>query len=89
LTGVSLMNGGGRNAVARAAADGAPAPAGTRWIDVRAVAGLTPERGACALVGGRKAAVFRTYDDERYSVPTFRIRRVRTESGERVEVALP
>lgn len=28
-------------------------------------------------------------DDDRRSVPTFRIRRVRTASGERVEVALP
>lgn len=129
MTGMSLMGSGHIE----------PAGTRTRWIDVCAYADLLPERGVCALVGGRQVAIFRTFDGELFalsnrdpfsgayvlargilgtrrgvptvaspmykqvfdlrtghclddaghSVATFRIRRTPTESGERVEVALP
>ena len=33
-----------------------------RWVPVCAYDALPPERGVCALVGGRQIAVFRTHD---------------------------
>jgi nitrite reductase (NADH) small subunit len=39
-----------------------------RWIDVCAFADLQPERGACALVGGRQVAIFRTFDGELFAL---------------------
>lgn len=38
------------------------------WVDVCSYTDLLPERGACALVGGRQVAVFRTYEGELYAL---------------------
>lgn len=50
----------------------APSPAGpltaTRWITICDYDDLQPERGVCALVGGRQVAIFRTHDDELYAL---------------------
>lgn len=52
MTGMSLVGSGHTE----------PVRTRTRWIDVCAYADLLPERGACALVGGRQVAIFRTFD---------------------------
>jgi len=38
------------------------------WMDVCSYTDLLPERGACALVGDRQVAVFRTYEGELYAL---------------------
>ncbi len=40
---------------------GPPLP-GPQWTDVCGYDDLTPERGGCALVGGRQVALFRLWD---------------------------
>ncbi|TDE30035.1 nitrite reductase small subunit NirD [Actinomadura sp. 6K520] len=41
---------------------------GLRWSDICSYAGLTPERGACAMVDGTQVAVFRTFDGAVYAL---------------------
>ncbi|GAA2729935.1 nitrite reductase small subunit NirD [Actinocorallia aurantiaca] len=38
------------------------------WVDVCSYTDLLPDRGACALVGDRQVAVFRTYEGELYAL---------------------
>jgi nitrite reductase (NADH) small subunit len=39
-----------------------------RWFDICSYAGLTPERGACAMVDGTQVAIFRTFDGGLYAL---------------------
>ncbi|MEV3926127.1 nitrite reductase small subunit NirD [Actinomadura coerulea] len=39
-----------------------------RWFDICSYAGLTPERGACAMVEGTQVAIFRTFDGRLYAL---------------------
>ncbi|MEU8309275.1 nitrite reductase small subunit NirD [Actinomadura sp. NPDC048955] len=39
-----------------------------RWFDICSYAGLTPERGACAMVDGTQVAIFRTFDGDLYAL---------------------
>ncbi|MFG2001787.1 nitrite reductase small subunit NirD [Spirillospora sp. NPDC048911] len=48
----------------------APARAGG-WVDVCSYTDLIPERGACAMVGGRQVAIFRTFEGELFAVSNF------------------
>lgn len=38
------------------------------WVDVCGYGDLTPERGACALVGAAQVAIFRTFDGELFAL---------------------
>ncbi|SNS39399.1 nitrite reductase small subunit NirD [Actinomadura mexicana] len=42
--------------------------AAARWFDICSYAGLTPERGACAMVDGTQVAIFRTFDGGLYAL---------------------
>lgn len=42
-----------------------------RWFDICSYAGLTPERGACAMVEGTQVAIFRTFDGRLYALSNF------------------
>ncbi|MES9543503.1 MULTISPECIES: nitrite reductase small subunit NirD [unclassified Actinomadura] len=39
-----------------------------RWFDICSYAGLTPERGACAMVDGTQVAIFRAFDGALYAL---------------------
>ncbi|GAA4391541.1 nitrite reductase small subunit NirD [Actinomadura verrucosospora] len=39
-----------------------------RWFDICSYVGLTPERGACAMVDGTQVAIFRTFDGGLYAL---------------------
>ncbi|MGI5201534.1 nitrite reductase small subunit NirD [Spirillospora sp. CA-108201] len=39
-----------------------------RWFDICSYAGLTPERGACAMVDETQVAIFRTFDGGLYAL---------------------
>lgn len=41
------------------------------WVDVCSYTDLLPERGVCALVGGRQVAIFRTFEGELYALSNF------------------
>ncbi|MGJ6961815.1 nitrite reductase small subunit NirD [Streptosporangium sp. G11] len=40
----------------------------TVWIPVCSYSDLLPERGACALVGGRQVALFRAFDGSLFAI---------------------